>query len=129
LGKEVRDMESRNQAITASWINIIAGVWLIFAPFVLGYANNIPRTNDIWLGIIVGVLAVIRAFTPSRTSWLSWANVVAGIWLIIAPFVLGYANAVPWWNDIILGIIVAGVALWNTSVGSATTTSQTRAGI
>ncbi len=122
-------MENRNQSVTASWINVVAGIWLIIAPFVLGYVNNAPRTNDIWLGIIVGVLALIRAFTPTSTVWLSWINIVAGIWLIIAPFVLGYANIGPRINDIILGIIVAAVAIWNSAAGSSSSSRSTRAAI
>lgn len=37
-----------------------------------------------------------------------WLGIVFGIWLIIAPFVLGYSNVVnAMWNDIILGILIA----------------------
>lgn len=36
-----------------------------------------------------------------------WLGIIFGIWLIIAPFVLGYSNVVnAMWNDIILGILV-----------------------
>ncbi len=119
-------MENKNQAVIASWITVIAGIWLIVAPFVLGYVNGTPRTNDIWLGIIVGVVALIRAFTPANTIWLSWINILAGIWLIIAPFVLGYANSAPRLNDIILGVIVAAVAIW-TSAADSGSSHNTRA--
>jgi hypothetical protein len=50
----------------ASGLNIIAGIWLIISPFVLGYWN------------------------PSRTGTsdqLSWVNVVLGLWLIVSTFV------------------------------------------
>jgi hypothetical protein len=30
----------------------------------------------------------------------SGLNVLAGIWLIIAPFALGYGSGDPYWNDI-----------------------------
>jgi hypothetical protein len=112
-------MEARSQSRVASWINVIAGAWLIIAPFVLNYTNGTPMTNDIWLGIIVGVLALIRAFSAIRsTYWLSWVSVVAGIWLIIAPFTLGYTNGTAITNDIILGIVVSLVALWNLGAGN-----------
>lgn len=40
----------------------------------------------------------------------SWLCVIAGIWLIIAPFILGYSdNVTALWNDIILGLIVLGI--------------------
>ncbi|MGB9804106.1 SPW repeat protein [Desulfofundulus sp.] len=40
-----------------------------------------------------------------------WLGIVIGIWLIIAPFVLGYSRVVnAMWNDIIIGILVAVVS-------------------
>jgi general stress protein CsbA len=37
----------------------------------------------------------------------TWIGIILGIWLIIAPFILGYAqNTTAMWNDIILGILV-----------------------
>jgi hypothetical protein len=36
----------------------------------------------------------------------SGLNVLAGIWIIIAPFVLGYDDGDPYWNDLVLGAIV-----------------------
>lgn len=111
-------MEAKKQSVTASWINIIAGIWLIVAPTVLAYINSTPRTNDIWLGAIVGIIALIRLLSPNNTPWLSWVNLIAGIWLIIAPFALGYIAAAPLWNDIIVGIIVAATAVWNATSGN-----------
>jgi hypothetical protein len=90
-----------------SGINIILGIWLIIAPFVLGYNRlDVAVWNDIILGVIVAIVALIRTFGAGQTS-ASWINVLAGIWLIIAPFVLNYGNhPTPRYNDIILGILV-----------------------
>lgn len=43
---------------------------------------------------------------------LSWANFVLGLWLIIAPFALGY-RTVPTatWNNVIVGIVVAVLSI------------------
>ncbi len=112
-------MENRGQASTASGINLLLGVWLIAAPFILGYAEVTPRWNDIILGILIGGVALIRMMSPTRsTTWLSWANVLFGVWLIVAPFILGYASSVPLWNDIILGVIVTGLSFWSISATS-----------
>lgn len=44
-------------------------------------------------------------------GWLNVVNIVAGIWLIISPFVLGFTtNTAAMWNAIILGIIVLVIA-------------------
>lgn len=46
-----------------------------------------------------------------------WFCVLAGLWLIIAPFVLGYSsvrNAL--WNDLVLGTIVLAIG-WYLCLG------------
>ena len=48
-----------------------------------------------------------------QTRTASWINVIAGIWLIIAPFVLGYCTTAARWNDVVLGIIIAAMSLWS----------------
>lgn len=106
-------MNNRAQASTASWLNVLAGAWLIIAPFVLHYTNATTRTNDILIGVIVAVLALFRGAIPSKNTWLSWVNLILGLWLIVAPFILGYANTTPRWNDVIMGLIVGGLAAWS----------------
>jgi len=98
----------RNARIfSASGINILCGIWLIIAPFVLNYENlQVAIWNDVILGILVALLAIVRTF---GVAWggATWVTGLLGVWLIIAPFVLNYGNnSVPRWNDIILGIIV-----------------------
>lgn len=56
------------------------------------------------------------------TNYLPWLNVILGIWLIVAPFVLGYStltNAM--YNDIIVGVLVAVIAFftWFTATRAA----------
>ena len=101
-------------ASTAGVLMVAAGVWLIVAPFVLSYGGGTTQLwNDIILGVIVGLVG-LSAFTAPRTS--GWINLLAGIWLIIAPFVLSYqgGSAVgAAWNDVVLGIIVGVLGLWS----------------
>jgi len=101
------------QAVTASGLNLVAGVWLIIAPFILGYGGTVAALNDLILGIVIGVIALIRIFSPARTTWLSWVNAVAGLWLIFAPSILGYVLAAPRVNDIVVGIIVVALSAWS----------------
>lgn len=117
-------METKDQSKIASWINVVAGGWLILAPYIFNYVNETARTNDMWLGIVIGIVALTRAVTPINSAWLSMVNVIAGGWLIMAPFVLGYVNTLPIWNDVLLGIIVAGIAIWNMSSGGMSATRQ-----
>lgn len=48
------------------WINVIAAVLLIIAPFVLGYSDIASALwTSIVLGVVVGVLSLIMFFVPS----------------------------------------------------------------
>lgn len=107
-----------DSAAVASGLNVLAGVWLIIAPWVLDYSSqNNAVWNQVTVGIVIAVLAFTRAATPDRFESLSWVNFVLGAWLIIAPFLLAYNDttntAAIYWNDIIMGVIVLGLAGWS----------------
>jgi hypothetical protein len=99
------------------WL-VLPAIWLIIAPFVLGYLGAGPALwNDITLGIIVGLVALVGSFTAPRLASLT--NLVAGVWLITAPFVLGYGGSkavTSAWNDVVLGLIIGIVSLGSLSM-------------
>lgn len=98
------------------WVTLVAGVWEILAPFILGYSSVAgPTTNAIILGIVLGVLGLWVALAKSSGTVrsLSWVNAVLGAWLIVAPFIINYggkggATA----NDIIVGVVVVVLEVW-----------------
>lgn len=108
----------REEIVGLSGLNVLAGIWLIIAPWVLGYSRSDPRWNDVVFGIIVAVLALIRVSGAYRAEWLSWINALIGIWLFVAAFTIDQTRVAAW-NDIILGIIVFLLA-----VGSAEATTR-----
>jgi len=80
--------------------NIVLGIWLIFAPLVLGYDVPRARSNDIVVGLFLSTLALVGMFS-GKMRYLS----VLAIWLIVAPFALGYGNELaPVLNDVLVGI-------------------------
>lgn len=105
----------RTTVKSASGFNIAAGVWLIVAPFVLAYTGvTAALWNDILIGLAIAILAWVRVAKPLQNEGASWTNLVLGIWLIIAPFALGYsATTAAMVNDIVVGIIVAALAAWS----------------
>lgn len=98
-----------------SWINILLGIWMIISPFALGLAN-VPRAlyNNVVLGIVIGIVAIIRTSTTRQPGW-SWLNALLGIWVIISPLVLGFTLGNAIWNNVILGIIMTILA-WSSAV-------------
>ena len=117
---------------TLNWIIAILGIWELLAPFILSYskvqkaaqgaqkAAALPKTgNAMWDAIIIGiVLLIVGAWAGLSNSvglikGLSWLNAILGLWLIIAPFTLGYSKlASGMWNDVIIGILVAIFGAW-----------------
>ncbi len=101
---------------TLSWLVVLLGAWEVVAPFILGYSNAANALGDaIILGIALIILAGWAALAnqDSTVKTLSWINVILGVWLIIAPFIVQYANvAAALWNDIVVGILVAVLAGW-----------------
>jgi hypothetical protein len=92
---------------------LVLGLWLIVSPFVLGYTDytGIAALNSYVLGIGVIAFAAIALANPQM--WEEWVNLVLGVWLFIAPFMLGFQDdAVATANHLILGILIAGDALW-----------------
>lgn len=110
-------MAQRDNAAIATNINIGTGVWLVIAPFVLGYAFlAAPLWNDIVCGALIIVLAGIRRSNILRYEGLSYTNAGIGAWLIIAPFVLDYGGLMaPTWNDVAVGILVLIMGIWSAS--------------
>lgn len=109
---------------TANGLNILAGLWLIISPFVLGYSMlRNTMWNDIIVGIIIAVIAAAKVSRARNVQWLSWVNAVLGVWLILSPFIFGASgNTRVLYNEIIVGIVVVVLAAW-----SALSTRGTRA--
>lgn len=92
-----------------SGLNVLAGGWLIVAPWVMEYWEfAVAAWNDVIVGALVIVLAGVRVIMPTRVTGLSWVNVVLGSWLIVAPFILGYGAeaGAALWSDMILGVAI-----------------------
>lgn len=48
-----------------------------------------------------------------RKQYFDWANIVLGLWLIVAPWVFGFAlRPAAMWSSVFLGLAVIGVAAW-----------------
>jgi hypothetical protein len=101
---------------TLNSINIIAGIYLIVAPFILGYGSLTRAvTNDVVVGILVVILGAI-SLVAMRSSAPRWLNAVLGAWLILSAFILGYSGtSQALWNDIIVGVVVLVLSIWSAS--------------
>jgi len=109
----------REQVMTASGLDTLAGVWLLLSPFILRFGVPAGITNNVLVGIVIAVLAIVRFSGAYSQSWISWINVVLGVWVLISPWVLqfsGFHTATM--NNVILGIIVVVLAGWSALASS-----------
>ncbi|MCC6472659.1 MAG: SPW repeat protein [Burkholderiales bacterium] len=98
------------------WANFLLGLWLFASPWVLGYADLGQVTVN---ALIFGFLLVVFSLLPLKLPavWEEWIDLLCGLWLIAAPFVLGFTGqfsaAV---NSLLVGTLVALLAAWAMSL-------------
>lgn len=101
-------------------VDLVAGLWLLAAPFVLGYPRTYPDQRamfvDLVVGALVAFLASLHLLSWSTGRWASRVNVALGLFLAAAPAFLGYttdpAIRHAGVNDLVTGlVVVAGAAL------------------
>lgn len=109
-----RHPQERSQIQLASGVNLLAGIWLALAPLFLAYGSQAAITSSIVVGSIIAIFALLRLLGGYDLAWMSWMNVVLGLWVIIAPFYFGLAGSPGrFWNSIIVGLLVAALGTWS----------------
>jgi hypothetical protein len=84
------------------------GLFLLLSPWLFVYAQNVTEI-DAWasgLAIVLISIAAILAFS----EWEEWLNLLLGFWLILAPWILGFAHTAAY-VSIGVGIAIAYLAL------------------
>jgi hypothetical protein len=74
--------------IGAAVVNLLMGIWLLGAPYALGYDRTPAAWNSTIIGLLVMAVAVVRIIRPTTTAWLSAVTLALGVWLVVASFVL-----------------------------------------
>ncbi len=94
------------------WVNLVVGAWLFLTPFAgVGAMSDLAAWNSYIFGLGIAIFAAAALYRPQM--WEEWVNLLIGIWLIIAPFALGFTEQTAvMWNQIIVGLVVGADALW-----------------
>lgn len=96
-----------------SWLNVLLGVWLVVAPFALSTVIPDERwtINDIVLGVLLVAASWAIVSMAAPPTGIAWFEVLCGIWLLVAPFVLRYsAGHLKLRNDVFSGVIAIVIA-------------------
>lgn len=101
----------------AEWLGLVAGIWLIIAPF--GFAMDFSgNSTALWSTLAVGAVAIvgcglsIMRLASAATCYALLG--LAGVWAVVAPYALDFAGGSggdPALNSIITGIVMAVLAL------------------
>jgi hypothetical protein len=92
------------------WTSFALGLWLATSPWILGYSHLEAATaNAAFIGL---ALALGSHFEVSFDELrIEWFNLAAGLWLVLAPFLLGFGgNAGVMANSVAVGALVAALA-------------------
>lgn len=92
------------------WASFFLGAWLAASPWLLGFSGAEAATaNTALTGLALAALALFDLWLPEQAD--ERLGLIAGLWLTLAPFVLGYsAELAPTLNSIACGVSVALLA-------------------
>jgi hypothetical protein len=94
---------------------LVLGLVCIISPWLLAYAGGVARV-DAWASGVLLVLLSAGALV-AFAKWEEWLSLLAGLWMIAAPWVLGFVHTRAMHVSIGLGLAVAFIAaleLWLT---------------
>lgn len=98
------------------WATFLLGVWLAVSPWALGFSEQeMSMMNAVAVGAILMVFSLLELGFPQK--WEEWVNMLAGIWLMTAPFMLGFTSQFLASVDAMLvGAAVTLLAAWALSL-------------
>ena len=94
------------------WASFALGLWLAVSPWFADYAGHDAATaNAAVCGLALALVAHF-GFSCEQVG-CEWLNLGVGLWLLAAPFILGFAaNHVAAVNAIAVGAFIALLSAW-----------------
>jgi hypothetical protein len=89
-------------------VNLSLGGVLFFSPWLFDLSGGAPWQTASIVGIIIAVLSI--AALAAFAVWEEWLNLVAGLALIVAPWLLSFQDSQAITIDVAIGVAVAAVA-------------------
>jgi uncharacterized membrane protein len=83
----------------------LLGGWLIASPIALEYADR-PQAWSDWASA-AAVFALGLAALAAQRPWLSWIAGAVGVWVLLAPIVLGSGTAAAHLSGLVSGALIA----------------------
>jgi hypothetical protein len=91
------------------WTSFALGLWLAVSPWAAGYADHAAATaNAVFLGLALALSSHFQAALDCCEG--EWLHLAGALWLIVAPFYLGYEHALATATSVCVGAFVAALA-------------------
>lgn len=91
----------------AQIMNIVIGIWLMAAPYILHYSG--PGSDSCHIAApLVATFGMVACWEATRG--VRKFNIPLGIWFLAAPWVLSYGETPPILNDMICGALIIAFA-------------------
>lgn len=105
-------MDQWSNAKICDIANLILGAILLISPWLFNFTGGAETQNAVVSGIVVALLSI--AALAAFAVWEEWLNLIVGLWIIVAPWVLGFQSTARTVH-VVIGILVAALAaaeLW-----------------
>ena len=89
------------------WVNLVCAVLLFISPWILAFSGDVTATRAAWgTGGVVAIFA--GAALVQFAEWEEWISGLLGVWMIVAPWVVGFSTiGVAVAAFVVLGLVVA----------------------
>jgi hypothetical protein len=114
-------------------MDYLVGVILIAAPWLLGFTDNEPaKWSAVGVGIVLLAMSLITDYEGGLIKAVPMGfhlgmDVLAGLFLAVSPWLLGYHNQV-YLPHLIVGILEIGAGLFTESVSQHTASGNVNMG-
>lgn len=95
-------------------LNVMLGAWLFLSPFFLGHYEEMTSSMNCY---IVGSIFMVLAY-HARTDYHVAEEIIVGVaalWLVVSPWLLGFAQLTEagTWNAVVTGLAALALAGWS----------------
>lgn len=94
-------------------VNLALGAVLFFSPWLFDLSTTGPQWQTASIvGLIIAVLSI--AALAAFAVWEEWLNLIAGLALMVSPWLLGFQDSQAMTIDVVIGMSVAFMAALET---------------
>lgn len=106
-------MSRSSSTLLPDRINLLLGALLFVSPWLLGFSGEqTAALNAQIFGALIVVLTLAEMFTFKM--WEEWISGAVGVWLLFAPFILGFNQMIPAFAiHILVGMLAIIMVVWS----------------